>query len=290
MNARALVLFGLFAVLPFLGRTVLAGPEGQPRPASLLSCDGVWQQGGAVLCQTKPGAVLDAGGVKTKADENGRAIIGFDRDAKATQTIRVLLDDTEIGQKTYKIAQQSYKISRINGLPPSQVSTFSKAQLAHIRAASARKKKGFASREKHLWFENGFSYPLKSFRKTTAFGAQRILNGEKKRPHYGVDLAAPLGTPIYAPADGVVSLADDDMYFEGALIMIDHGQGLISLYLHVNEIDVKPGQIVKRGDKIGAVGTKGRSTGPHLCWRLKWRNRNLDPELMTHWPKEEHMP
>ena len=96
-----------------------------------------------------------------------------------------------------------------------------------------------------------------------------------------------MGTPIYAPADGIVSLADDDLYFEGAMVMLDHGQGLNSMYLHVSDIFVEAGQSVKQGDKIATVGSRGRSTGPHLCWRLKWRNRNLDPELLTKWPTSD---
>jgi len=103
-------------------------------------------------------------------------------------------------------------------------------------------------------------------------------------PHFGVDLAAPKGTPILAPADGIVSLASEEMYFEGSLIMIDHGQGLISYYLHNETVDVEDGQRVTQGQQIGTVGSRGRSTGPHLCWRLKWRGRNLDPELLTEWP------
>ena len=99
-------------------------------------------------------------------------------------------------------------------------------------------------------------------------------------------MAAPKGTPIVAPADGIVSMADEDMYFEGALLLIDHGQGLISYYLHMDDIVVEDGQHVKQGEQIATVGSKGRSTGPHLCWRLKWRNRNLDPELLTEWPQE----
>jgi murein DD-endopeptidase MepM/ murein hydrolase activator NlpD len=130
-----------------------------------------------------------------------------------------------------------------------------------------------------------FSYTRKRFsspldgRKTSSFGSQRILNGLPKRPHYGVDLAAPVGTPIQAPADGVITLADDNLYFEGAMIVIDHGEGLLSKYLHLSRIDVEVGESVVRGETIGAVGSKGRATGPHLCWRLKWRDRNLDPEL-----------
>ena len=214
------------------------------------------------------------------ADEHGHIIIGFDRDEKRN-FVEVQGDRVSFDLKT-----REYDTSRIDGLPPSQVSTFTDAQLKRIRSSSARKKVGFSSRAKEMGFRDGFTSPIKEYRKTTNFGAQRILNGEPKKPHYGVDMAAPVGTPIYAPADGVVSLADDDLYFEGAMVLLDHGQGLISMYLHTDEILVEPGQRVKQGEQIATVGSKGRSTGPHLCWRLKWRNRNLDPELLTEWPKD----
>ena len=250
-----------------------------------ITCEGVTQQGGAVLCQTLPNQkVKIARGEDDfyfeQANENGQLIVGFDRD-ETTNFVEVA------GERiTFDFTPRDYDTSRIDGLPPSQVSTFSDAQLKRIRASSARKKTGFASRATQMGFKDGFIYPVKDFTKTTNFGAQRILNGEAKRPHYGVDLAAPTGTPIYAPADGIVSLADDDLYFEGAMVLLDHGQGLISMYLHTDEILVEPGQAVKQGEQIATVGSKGRSTGPHLCWRLKWRNRNLDPELLTQWPSE----
>ena len=253
-----------------------------------IDCAGIFEQGGAVKCKTFPNARVEIGGVKVKADQDGYVILGFDRDAPAQEKIVVHFGENSAFSKTFDIAPRKYTISRIDGLPPSQVSTFTDAQLQRIRASSARKKKGFSSREKTMWFKDGFDYPLKSFTKTSPFGAQRILNGEAKKPHYGVDIAAPVGTPIYAPADGVISLADDDLYFEGAMVLIDHGQGLISMYLHMSAIDVEPGQEVKRGEKLGEVGSRGRSTGPHLCWRLKWRNRHLDPELLTEWPSHEH--
>ncbi|MBJ7485906.1 M23 family metallopeptidase, partial [Brevundimonas sp.] len=116
---------------------------------------------------------------------------------------------------------------------------------------------------------------------SSAWGAQRILNGTPARPHYGIDLAAPQGTPIHAPAPGLVVLAEPDMHFEGGLTLIEHGQGLISVYLHQSRLDVTAGQRVLRGQPIGLVGMKGRATGPHLCWRMKWRDRNLDPSLMV---------
>jgi len=251
-------------------------------PKNLISCKGVFEQGGLAKCQTSPNTkVKVARSVDDfyfeTSDDKGVLLIGFDRDETRT-SVSVAEQSLE-----FNIKSREWDVSRIDGLPPSQVSTFNEAQLKRIKASSAKKKKGFASRSKVLGFEDGFTLPIDAFRKTTNFGAQRILNGEAKRPHYGVDLAAPVGTPIAAPADGIVSLSSDDLYFEGAMVLLDHGQGLISMYLHVNEILVTEGQSVKRGDVIATVGSKGRSTGPHLCWRLKWRNRNLDPELITKW-------
>lgn len=248
-------------------------------------CTGVFKQGGLIVCNFPDALEYSIGGMKVNS-RDGVAYIGFDRDAPKLQTLTIKLAGGAQMDLSIEITPREYTISRIDGLPPSQVSNYSKKQLARIRSSSARKKKGFASREQTMWFKDGFTYPLKSFVKTSPFGAQRILNGIKKKPHYGVDIAAPVGTPIYAPADGVVSLADDDLYFEGAMVLLDHGQGLISMYLHMDAIDVKPGQMVKRGEKLGEVGSKGRSTGPHLCWRLKWRNRHLDPELLTEWPND----
>lgn len=281
----ALPEFKTVQTAPLTGSAPLIQPETLPIPNVI--CQGVAKQGGAVLCQTAPNAKVKVARSEEdfyfeNADALGRIIIGFDRDEGEN------FIEANGERITFDLVARDYDISRIDGLPPSQVSTFSQAQLKRIRASSARKKVGFASRETTLGFTNGFISPVKDFRKTTNFGAQRILNGEEKRPHYGVDLAAPIGTPIYAPADGVVSLADDDLYFEGAMVMLDHGQGLISMYLHTDEILVEAGQSVKQGEQIATIGSKGRSTGPHLCWRLKWRNRNLDPELLTQWPDDEH--
>jgi murein DD-endopeptidase MepM/ murein hydrolase activator NlpD len=255
-------------------------------PRLSINCIGVAQQGGAVLCQTSSNAKVKVARSEKdfyfeNADKNGQIIIGFDRD-ETKNFVEVAGD-----RVSFDLKPRQYDTSRIDGLPPSQVSTFTEAQLKRIRSSSARKKVGFSSRAKEMGFKDGFDLPIKAdFIKTTNFGAQRILNGEPKKPHYGVDLAAPVGTPIYAPADGIVSLADDDLYFEGAMVLLDHGQGLISMYLHTDSILVEPGQTVKQGEQIATVGSKGRSTGPHLCWRLKWRNRNLDPLLLTEWPQE----
>ena len=251
-----------------------------------LVCTGVPEQGGAVKCQTSPNAQVKIGRSEDdfyyeRASDTGEIIVGFDRD----ETRALISVDDEVVE--YNFTPRDYDVSRIDGLPPSQVSSFTEAQLKRIRSSSARKKIGFESRAQNIGLTNGFIHPLENWNKSSPFGAQRILNGEAKRPHYGVDIAAPVGTVIYAPADGIVSLADDDLYFEGAMVMLDHGQGLNSMYLHVSDIFVEAGQAVKQGEKIAAVGSRGRSTGPHLCWRLKWRNRNLDPELLTQWPDHD---
>lgn len=271
----------LLTSLLFLASPVMAAPELSSGP---LDCHGITKQGGLVICQTVPNARVAVGRSEDdiyvqKADANGVLIIGFDRDEPSA------FAKTATHRVNFAIEKREYDISRINGLPSNMVNEYSEEELARIRAATARKKKGFASKVAEIGFKNGFIYPVTDHIKTTNFGAQRILNGEPKRPHFGVDLAAPKGTPILAPADGIVSMADDDMYFEGSLILIDHGQGLISYYLHNETVLVEEGQHVKQGEQIATVGSRGRSTGPHLCWRLKWRGRNLDPELLTQWPQ-----
>ncbi|WP_017931610.1 M23 family metallopeptidase [Robiginitomaculum antarcticum] len=252
-----------------------------------LTCVGQAVQGGALLCRTYGSTYVTLGGTKVQSDGSGQVILGFDRDAPSTVTAKLVDPGGHSYSQTFDVKAREWDISRIDGLPKNQVSEYTAEELKRIRAATARKKIGFASQEPVVRLtSDGFESPVKDYIKTTNFGAQRILNGIKKRPHYGVDMAAPAGTPITAPADGVVSLADMDMYFEGSLIMIDHGQGLISYYMHMQDVLVEPGQIIKTGDVIGKIGTRGRSTGPHLCWRLKWRGQNLDPELLTKWPDQ----
>ncbi len=250
---------------------------------SKLTCHGIAKQGGLVVCQTEPNARVEVGRSENDtytqtADKNGVLLVGFDRDEPAA-FVRVGNERVD-----FDIQKREYDTSRIDGLPKNMVSEYTPEELKKIRKASALKKIGFASKVEDIGFKDGFIYPVTNHTKTTNFGAQRILNGDPKRPHFGVDLAAPKGTPILAPADGIVSLASEEMYFEGSLIMIDHGQGLISYYLHNEDVMVEEGQRVFQGQQIGTVGSRGRSTGPHLCWRLKWRGRNLDPELLTKWP------
>jgi murein DD-endopeptidase MepM/ murein hydrolase activator NlpD len=260
--------------LPTLPRLVLA-------PVASIGlepvCAGAYARGGLMVCQTLPGTTVTIGeAAQTTADAEGLVVVGFDRDAPAEETITFTRDGQTYAM-TVQISGRAFNEQVINGLPQNTVTPNAEAQ-ARIARDRVLINQGYASRADGDGFLEGFIWPVEG-RISAAWGARRIVNGTPARPHYGIDIAVPTGTPIRAPASGVVSLAQPDLHQEGGLVMIDHGQGLITLYLHMSRIDVAAGQMVAQGDVIGAVGATGRATGPHLCWRMKWRDRYLDPSL-----------
>lgn len=245
-----------------------------------LTLNGRFQQGGFAMGRTWPRAIVFVDGeALTTASAAGLFVVGFDRDASASSRIEVLSEGRR-ERRDLTIAPGDFDITRIDGLPQQTVTPTAPDVLARIRREAALKQEGFASRVDGDDFNGGFIWPLETYRISSRWGAQRVLNGTPARPHYGVDMAAPAGAVIRAPADGLVTLAETDLHFEGGLTLIDHGQGLISAYLHQSRLDVRPGERVTQGQPIGRVGSSGRATGPHLCWRLKWRDRNLDPSLL----------
>ncbi len=246
-----------------------------------LDLTGRFVQGGHAIGRTWPRALVFVDGeALSSASEAGWFVVGFDRDAPASVEIEVRADD-RWARRRLTLAPGDFPTSRIDGLPPSTVEPAEPALLERIRREVVLKTEGFASRLDADHFRDGFAWPLDAVRVTSAWGAQRVLNGTPARPHYGIDLAAPPGTPVRAPAAGRVSLAEPDLHFEGGLVLLDHGQGLITAYLHQSRLDVRAGQDVVRGQTLGRVGMSGRASGPHLCWRMKWRDRNLDPSLMV---------
>ena len=259
------------------GALGLAGPAWS---SDGLALNGRFVQGGFAMGRTWPRAIVFVDGeALTTASAAGLFIVGFDRDAPASARIEVL-SGVRREARDLVIAPGDFAITRIDGLPPQTVTPTDPEVLALIRRGAALKAEGFASRADADHFNGGFIRPLDTWRVTSRWGAQRVLNGTPARPHYGIDLGAPTGAVIRAPADGLVTLAEPDLHFEGGLTLIDHGQGLISAYLHQSQLDVRAGQQVVQGEPIGRVGASGRATGPHLCWRLKWRDRNLDPSLL----------
>lgn len=262
------------------GAASLAATARADAPNDGLALTGRFVQGGFVMGRTWPRALVFVDGeALTTASAAGLFIVGFDRDAPGTLQLEAR-DRTRSARRSLTIVPGQFASTRIDGLPPSTVEPTDPALLARIQQEAALKAEGFASRADADDFRSGFVWPLDTWRVTSAWGAQRVLNGTPARPHYGIDLAAPAGTPILAPADGIVTLARTSLHFEGGLTLIDHGQGLVTACLHQSRINVLPNQRVTRGDVIGRVGMTGRATGPHLCWRMRWRDRNLDPSLM----------
>lgn len=271
LSRRAVV-----AALPLSG---LAGLAHAAAPG--LSLSGKFVQGGYAVGRTVSRAMIDVDGqVLTTASANGWFVIGFDRDAPPASRLTVTTPDgSAVDERT--IAPGDFDIQRIDGLPPEQVTPTDPALLERITAENVREVAGFASQADLEGFRDGFILPVAGARRSARFGGQRILNGEPKRPHYGVDLATPVGTPVRAPAGGVIAFAETGLHYEGGLVLVDHGQGLVTAYLHLSKILVPTGAYVKQGQLIAQTGKEGRATGPHLCWRMKWRGRNLDPSLLV---------
>ncbi len=260
---------------------LLAAGSAQAQDDAGLTLTGRFVQGGHALGRTWPRALIFVDGESlTAASADGAFIVGFDRDAAGSVQIEARLG-SRTARRTLDIAPGQFPRTSVNGLPPSTVEPSDPELLARIQREIVVKTEGFASRIDADHFRDGFDWPLEGFRVTSRWGSQRVLNGTPARPHYGIDLAAPQGTMIRAPAAGRVTLSQPALHFEGGLVLIDHGQGLITAYLHQSRLDVAAGQDVRRGDPLGRVGMTGRATGPHLCWRMKWRDRNLDPSLLV---------
>ena len=260
---------------------LLAAGSARARDDEALVLSGRFVQGGHALGRTWPRALIFVDGESlTAASAGGTFIVGFDRDAAGSVRIEARLGDRAV-RRTLDIAPGQFPSTSVNGLPPSTVEPSDPELLARIQSEIVIKTEGFASRLDADHFRDGFDWPLEDFRVTSRWGSQRVLNGTPARPHYGIDLAAPEGTVIRAPAAGRVTLAQPGLHFEGGLVLIDHGQGLVTAYLHQSRLEDAAGDDLQRGDPIGRVGMTGRATGPHLCWRMKWRDRNLDPSLMV---------
>jgi len=248
--------------------------ETVPEAVSPIQCAGAHRQGAMIVCRTAPGASVALGDISVQADDAGWVVLGHDRDAEP-QTVLTVRTADSVYERQIAVEQREYNIQRIEGVPQ-QFVTPPEEVLSRIRSEGREKRAAYESRWAGAGFTDGFEMPVEG-RITGIYGSQRYYNGEPRRPHYGIDIAAPSGTDIIAPAGGVVTLADEDMYYEGGLIFIDHGQGLTSAFLHLSSIAVEVGQQVEQGQVIGEVGAGGRSTGAHLDWRIKWHNRYIDP-------------
>jgi murein DD-endopeptidase MepM/ murein hydrolase activator NlpD len=244
---------------------------------------GALTQGGLAIGQAPPGtrAVL-FDGVPVPLAADGRFLIGFGRDAPAAATIDALLPDNRRAHQTLTITARGWQIERIPqlrqpppGVPPDPAAIARRAaEVAAFRAVRAH------SSDLMNWTER-FIRPATG-RVSGVYGSQRILGGVPMSPHLGLDIARPAGTPVVAPAGGIVTLASPPAFMlEGNMVFIDHGHGLTSILMHLSRVDVRVGQRVRQGDVIGAVGMTGRATGPHLHWAMNWGEVKIDPQLLV---------
>lgn len=247
--------------------------------AQAVELSGEAVQGGLIFGRTAPDSAVLLDETPVMVSSEGRFVIGFGRDETGSRELVVRHGSGESETVALDIALREYDIERVDGLPPRTVTPDPEA-LERIRLEANMVSKARARRAQHPLYAGGFSWPA-SGRISGVYGSQRVLNGEPRRPHFGLDIAAPTGSPVYAPADGIITLAHADMYFSGGTLILDHGQGLSSTFLHLSRILVEAGTMVKQGDLIAEIGATGRASGPHLDWRMNWLDRRVDPQLLV---------
>ncbi len=246
--------------------------------AQELKFYGAFKQGSLIIVEGDDieWAWLDS--TELKIDNKTLFSFGFDAKETGTKLLKIKYDDGKIFLKKIDLPQRKYRVQRINNNKQQFKST---PDSLKIRIKKERKIANAARREigksNKALYKTGFMRPIKGGRISSVFGSQRILNGVPKNMHNGLDIAVPRGTPVYAMTDGVVKLVADNFYYAGNYVLLDHGQGLNSFYLHLSKTLVKEGDKIKKGDVIGKVGTTGRSTGPHLHWGVQWYSKRIDP-------------
>lgn len=264
MRAVLIGLLTLFWLSPAQSETILQGD---------------YVQGGLIFGQTHPEAKVMLGDRVVPVSATGLFVFGFNRDADGSEVLKITEPSNPVRSKTLSITKRDYKIQRIDGLPKKMVTPPAEL-IARIKRENQEIGQARAKTTDEPLYQSGFIWPAKG-RISGVYGSQRVLNGKPKRPHFGVDVAAPTGTPVISPADGIVRLAVTDHYYTGGLVILDHGQGLSSAFLHMSKVHVKVGQHLKQGDPLGAIGATGRATGPHLDWRMNWNERRVDPQLLV---------
>lgn len=245
-------------------------------PAAATELHGRCEQGGLMAGRAEAGATATLDGRAVPVDADGRFLLGFPREAPASAELDIRHADGTSERQILTVAKRDWPVQRIQGLPADKV-TPPPEQLARIKAEAelvAERRARISARALYL---SGLEAPADG-PVSGVFGSQRILNGEPRAPHSGVDFAAAAGAPVRSAAAGVVVLAAPDLFFTGRTLLVDHGLGLTTVYAHLSRIDVTEGQTVAKGQVIGAVGASGRATGPHLHWGVSWLDVRLDPE------------
>ena len=239
-----------------------------------LEFQGKFLQGHFILGKTDKGSQVFVDKKQVKVSMNGYFVFGIDRDRKFDIEITEIKDGNK-NKIIKKVFKRKYNIQRIDGLPENKV-TPPESVYKRIKDENGRIGKARAINSDLTFFTAKFIMPVEGII-SGVYGSQRILNGKPKWPHYGIDIAAKKGTKIKSSGSGIVTMAEDDLYYTGGTIIMDHGHGISTIYSHLEDIMVNVGDEVKQGDIIGTVGSTGRSTGPHLDFRVNWFQTRLDP-------------
>ena len=245
-----------------------------PLEVSAIEFIGNFSQGNYILGKTEPNTKIIVNKTEVRVSKDGYFVFGIDRDRKYDLIITKISN----GKKekiVKKILKRKYKIQRIDGLPENKV-TPPESVYKRIKAENNRIGEARAINSELNFFKDKFIMPVDGII-TGVYGSQRILNGKPKWPHYGIDIAAKQGTQIKSSATGIVTMAEDDLYYTGGTIIMDHGHGISTIYSHLENVLVSVGDKINQGDIIGTVGSTGRSTGPHLDFRVNWFQTRLDP-------------
>lgn len=252
-------------------------------PASKVSFPATVPQGTLVIAYVAQGSRVRYAGRDLRVGIDGTVVFGIGRDTNGPVTVDVRSTDAGDKRVTIEVTPRDWPIERIEGVPPKTVEPPPEIA-ARIQREQARVVAARVRDDARMDFKEAFIWPVQG-RISGRFGNQRVyvVNGKDvpKAPHAGMDIAVPKGTPIKAPAGGIVTFVDPDLYLTGGTVLIDHGHGVSSNFLHMSRIDVKVGDHIEQGQVIGAVGMTGRATGPHLHWGMNWFDVRLDPLLLV---------
>ncbi|HTA65973.1 MAG TPA: M23 family metallopeptidase [Xanthomonadaceae bacterium] len=235
-------------------------------------------QAGLLMGAVPPGSALNYDGRAIRIAANGRFVLGVAREQTGSLVLNLTTPDGNSRKLVIAITPRTFPVERVNGVPektvnpPPDIAARIEREQAEVNAARVRD-------DDRTDFDTTFIWPVKG-RISGVFGSQRVYNGTPASPHSGVDIAAAKGTPIHAPAGGIVTFANPDLYLTGGTVVVDHGHGVSSNFLHMSRIDVKVGDRVEQGQVIGLVGATGRATGPHMHWGMNWFNVRVDPQLL----------
>lgn len=263
-----------FVVLICLAISTVASAAGKAQ----IIFPGSVEQGAMVIGKVPPVSRVIYHNRLLQPTPYGTVVFGIGRTATGSVTVAVTPPEGKQQQVKIRIRDRDWPVERVNGVPPKSVKpppsirkriNREQAEVARVRAHSGRE----------IGFAQHFIWPVKG-RISGRFGNQRIYNGTPGSAHSGMDIAVPKGTPVHAPAAGKVVFAEPDLYLTGGTVLIDHGYGIGSNFLHLSALAVKVGQTVKQGQIIGRVGATGRATGPHLHWGMTWYNTRIDPLLV----------